>query len=821
MNTYPLFPVAVITVVAYLITRWFSGWGMITSNAHRKFWNSLLLVTFVVTALLGLLGVVKINYKLDIPQYDLFLRWHVIFGIGMAVISLFHFSWHWKYYFSRSREKIPGSDFSAGSLPDYRVFRYLLILLGIVTMISQVVLIREFIGVLSGNELIVGVVMAAWMLLTGWGARHARHRINHDFKVKRGMSMLIAFTCMPAVAVVLLYWLKSRLFPPGTLIGLGTSVAGAFLLLFPVCFLSGYMFTVLSTCLSRSGDKNMTARAYSYESMGSLVGGLIFSLLLGRFFNSFQILGLTAGTTFLCCACILVKEQSVNRILLLVWGIMIPVLVFVFNPDLHIKKMFYPNQEIRMDQGTSYGNLVVTQQAGQLNFYENNALQFYSDNISLSEEAVHFAMPQHEDPKQILLLSGGISGMIKEIKKYNVEKITYLENNPEIFSHWKHLADYSVYPVLVEFRKTDIRTFLRKTNAIYDVILINLPAPATVGYNRFYTREFFMSVKSHCDMNSIICASLPSTANYAEENALAVNASLWKTLGTQYRHLLLLPGEKNYFLASDSPLTADVPGLIDEKGIETMYVNSDYLDHEQLKRRGQELVAGFGTAAPVNKDFYPYMFFRQTDHWLSHFGTGYVTLIFVPVILFLLWFFRLDRVSAGLYTGGFTSASLELALLFAWQILFGSIYLATAFFFSVFMAGLVFGSRWKNSFCGGKYYAVIQFLMALFALLLPVFIVFSGRMGGSDLLLRMSFFILVFMLAFIAGHEFSLASQLQPFSYSYIAGINYSTDLAGSAFGAFLTPIVLLPVLGLVYTCLILAGLNLFSGFLALSIRDQ
>ena len=242
MNTYPLLPVAVIMVLAYLMTRWFSGWGMITPKTHRKFWNSLLLVTFVVTALFGLVGIVKINYKLDIPQYDLFLTWHVIFGIGMVIISLFHFSWHWKYYFSRSREKITGSDSSVDSLHDHRVFRYLLILLGMVTMISQVVLIREFVSVLSGNELIVGVVMAVWMLLTGWGARHARHRINDGFKVNRGMSMLIALAFMPAVAVVLLYWLKSQLFPPGTLVGLGKSVAGAFFFLLGGCFFLGFRF---------------------------------------------------------------------------------------------------------------------------------------------------------------------------------------------------------------------------------------------------------------------------------------------------------------------------------------------------------------------------------------------------------------------------------------------------------------------------------------------------------------------------------------------------------------------------------------------------
>jgi spermidine synthase len=827
MNTpYPLFPVAVITVLAYIITWWFSEWGMMRKQVHRKFWNILLLAAFLVAGLFGLLSVIKINYKLDIPQYDQILRWHVIFGIGMVIISFFHFSWHWKYYFSQSREKTAISDTRSVvgySLQDQQGFRYLLFLLGTVAMISQVVLIREFISVLAGNELIVGVVMAVWMLLTGWGAFHARHRIVSGFKLVRGMRMLIALTLMPAVVVVLLYWLKSQMFPPGTLIGLGTSVTGTFLLLFPGCFLSGYLFTAFSTCLSLSREKNLISRAYSVESLGSLIGGLIFSLFLGRFFNSFQILGLTTGVVCLAVAWILVKYRSGNWLISLVSGILIPVLVFVFNPDMHIKKMFYPNQEIIMDRGTSYGNLVVTQQSGQVNFYENNALQFYTDNLTLCEEAVHFVLSQHENPKQILLISGGISGMIREIRKYDVQKIVYLETNPEIFSHWKHLSDYTDHSGTVEFIKEDIRTFLRKTKKIYDIILINLPPPSTLGYNRFYTEEFFVSVKKHCNEKSVICASLPSTANYAEDNALEVNASLWKTLEKQYRHLLLLPGEKNYFLASDNPLSADITKLIDEKGIENEYVNRYYFDDELLLRRGQELVAGFGSSGQVNRDFYPYMFIRETDHWLSHFSTSYYMLVLVPVFLFLLCFFRFDRVSMGLYTGGFTSASLEIVFLLAYQVFFGSIYLATAFFFTVFMAGLALGSFWENkrwNYFNRKYYASLQFLLALFSLLVPVFIFLTGRITGMDSLSRMLFFILVFVLAFIVGHEFKLASHLQTLSYSKTSGINYSTDLAGSAFGSFLTPIVLLPVFGLVYTCVMVAGLNLFSGFLALRIRN-
>jgi hypothetical protein len=98
MNTaYPLIPVSVITIIAYFTTLLFARWQIFSIKSHRKFWNVLLLVTFLVSGLLGLLSAIKVNYKLEIPNYEQYMQWHVAFGIGMVFISFFHLSWHLKY----------------------------------------------------------------------------------------------------------------------------------------------------------------------------------------------------------------------------------------------------------------------------------------------------------------------------------------------------------------------------------------------------------------------------------------------------------------------------------------------------------------------------------------------------------------------------------------------------------------------------------------------------------------------------------------------------------------------------------------------------
>ena len=821
MNTaYPLFPVILITFLAYFTTWLFSKWDIIPLKSHRKFWNYLLLISFLVSGLLGLLSVVKVNYKLDIPLYDTYMQWHVSFGIAMVFIAFFHLSWHLKYYFSfhriKKKEKQKTPEFFDSASEQFSV---LLFLLGMIAIISQVIFIREFISVLAGNEMVVGIVLAAWMLLTGWGALQGRKGDFSALTIKRGTNMLAILSLLPLVSISLLYVLKYLMFPPGTIVNILNSVIAAFILLFPVCFLSGYLFTSFSTLLSETKKANLTGKSYAVESMGGLAGGFLFSVILGRFFNSFQVIGISATIVLLTGTVLIYKEE---RKILWKWllpGIVIPVFIFVLNPDRYIKKMLFPNQELVFSQSTRYGNLVVTRQAGQLNFYENNDLQFYTDNVMMNEEAVHFAMVQHRNPKQVLLISGGIAGMIGEIQKYGVEKIIYLESNPEIFRSLKKFSENLPDSGNVEIIKEDIRRFVGKSNQKYDVILINLPPPVSLGLNRFYTEEFFRLLKNHCSQETVICTGLPSTANYAEENALEVNSSLWKTLGVYFKNRLLMTGERNYFLASDSPLSSNITELIAEKDIQTDYVNQYYLDDMLLSMRSQSLTLQFEETVPVNHDFYPFMFVKQIGHWLSYFGTSYRLLIIIPVILFLLLFFRTERITVGLYTGGFTAASLEVTLLLAFQVYFGSIYLATAIFFAVFMAGLAFGSSGKIrfKFRDLKSYYLVQFTLATVALLLPLIIKLTGKLAIYNLPAQLLFFMIIFILAFGIGYEFLLASKLRQKSFSEISGENYSTDLLGSAFGAFLTTIVLLPLTGLFYTCLIVAGLNVLSGLLAFS----
>lgn len=95
---YFFVPILAVLCVFYTITYLLSKKNRIKKLHHRKIWNVLLLITFLISGLFGIILAIQISYGVRLSFYADLLFWHVEFGIAMAVISIFHVAWHWKYY---------------------------------------------------------------------------------------------------------------------------------------------------------------------------------------------------------------------------------------------------------------------------------------------------------------------------------------------------------------------------------------------------------------------------------------------------------------------------------------------------------------------------------------------------------------------------------------------------------------------------------------------------------------------------------------------------------------------------------------------------
>ncbi len=95
---YLVAPIALAFFVIYGLSFILYKSKKIRIATHRKIWNVMLLGTFLVTGLFGLILTIQLDYTLPFTIPVDLLFWHVEAGIAMTLISLFHMGWHFNYY---------------------------------------------------------------------------------------------------------------------------------------------------------------------------------------------------------------------------------------------------------------------------------------------------------------------------------------------------------------------------------------------------------------------------------------------------------------------------------------------------------------------------------------------------------------------------------------------------------------------------------------------------------------------------------------------------------------------------------------------------
>lgn len=95
---YNLIIISLVTLLLYFVSNTLSKNGKMTVARHRQIWNVVLLISFLISAILGILLVIRISYGYAINLPFNILYWHVELGIVMIIISIAHIIWHLPYY---------------------------------------------------------------------------------------------------------------------------------------------------------------------------------------------------------------------------------------------------------------------------------------------------------------------------------------------------------------------------------------------------------------------------------------------------------------------------------------------------------------------------------------------------------------------------------------------------------------------------------------------------------------------------------------------------------------------------------------------------
>jgi spermidine synthase len=306
--------------------------------------------------------------------------------------------------------------------------------------------------------------------------------------------------------------------------------------------------------------------------------------------------------------------------------------------------------------------------------------------------------------------------------------------------------------------------------------------------------------------HGVLSFAMKGFENYLAEPQRQKLSSLYNTVNDYFTHVLLLPGQKIFFLCSSQPINTDIPALLDRKHISTRYIKGYYygnLTHERIQRLNDLM----DPKAPKNGDDYPQLMRLMFQQWFAKFSTSPIGFIAVLAVVCIVYLIRISSEEFVLFSTGFTVMGSELLVIFAFQIFFGYIYLQIGLIVTVFLAGLLpgawFGDRFRN-----RSKQTLALADGLLILLMGLLIV-ALKQGSYHL--PVSFFLFYgFVISLICGFQFPVALYLRGGEAPAVTQ-TFSADLIGAAFGTLMTNVVLIPYFGIIWAAAGLIGLKLLS----------
>ncbi|MGW8324426.1 MAG: spermine/spermidine synthase domain-containing protein, partial [Desulfobacterales bacterium] len=685
-----------------------------------------------------------------------------------------------------------------------RAITRVVIATGISSVVTQLLIIREFLAQFQGNEFIIALILFNWLILGGIGTILARW-ITRDLwgaTANRLGWLSLILAMLPGVQILAIRFLRDVFFIHGSSVGFYPTLAYSFLIVSPYCLIVGFVLPYSLFVIRAENPDYPGARIYIIDNLGDVSGGALFSFALVFLVSPLKAVFL-ANLPLILATSLLFYTFSRFRVAVYL-GVGLTLVILIACIFLEPISLLPREGNLVYYKESRYGRIEVQQDHEQYTLFVGGTPLFGSQNLSMAEETIHYPLAQLPRVHHVLLISAE-GGMMTELEKYRPASVDYVELDPKVaevgfrFGLIKRIPNMKVI-------YQDGRAYLANSNKIYDAIIVNLSEPDTFQINRFFTDRFFDLARRHLAPHGVLSFAMKGFENYLAEPQRQKLSSLYNTVKDYFTHVLLLPGQKIFFLCSSQPINTDIPALLDRKHISTRYIKGYYygnLTHERIKRLNDLM----DPKAPKNSDDYPQLMRLMFQQWFAKFSTSPIGFIAVLAVVCIVYLIRISSEEFALFSTGFTVMGSELLVIFAFQIFFGYIYLQIGLIVTVFLAGLLpgawFGDRFRN-----RSKQTLALADGLLILLMGLLIV-ALKQGSYHL--PVSFFLFYgFLVSLICGFQFPVALYLRGGEAPAVTQ-TFSADLIGAAFGTLMTNVVLIPYFGIIWAAAGLIGLKLLS----------
>ena len=744
---------------------------------------------------------------------------------------------------------------------------FALFLVGFAAIVGQILLIRELLVVFYGNELSTAIILASWLIWTSLGSA-TLGRISDAIPNKQRVFALIQLLLSLLLPMSILAVRLSKIIwsiPVGEIVDLGRMMSISFAILAPFCFLSGFLFAL--GCSLHSETTGARGRSvgvvYLIEAIGSGVGGVAFTALFVHSLNHLQAsfvvsVLLVLSSMFLSLHAL---ENKGSRVWVWVSGSVLIGFLMILALQGEKWEMIsrgwgWKGYRLIASEDTPYGNLTAVSAEGQMSFYENGLWMFTYPDLLTAEESVHFALLEHPEPHRILLIGGGISSSLAQVLKHpSVSWVDYVELDPRVIEMGRRMLPREAVKALDDSRvhliHTDGRKYIKTTESLYDVVIVNLPDPMTAQLNRFYTVDFFQEVRRITIPGGIFSLSITSSENIIGVTLAQLLNSLYRSMAVAYQDILVLPGATAHFFGSMEAgiLVSDPQVLVNrirQRNLGLKYVRDYYLlfnlSRDRLAYFQGILEAAEGTR--INRDLTPSCYFYDIIHWSAQYTPRLKKIFLFIGRIQLRWYILMVAILTALFFGlarrkaqekalkptllyacfvtGYSEMTLNVLLILVFQILYGYVYYKIAILITAYMIGLILGTWHITPFVERtrkplRILMSIQGGLAIYAIaLLGIIILFHNAppLSRTSSIMEVGFPLLTLVAGYLGGLHFPLANGIYLAGgkeVGKVASLVYGMDLVGSSVGALSAGIIFLPVLGITDTLYLITAFNLLA----------
>ncbi|HUW62558.1 MAG TPA: 4Fe-4S binding protein [Candidatus Bathyarchaeia archaeon] len=729
---------------------------------------------------------------------------------------------------------------------------------------AQTLLFREFFASFESNEIAIGAFFAAWLGWISAGAFAGRF----ETRLHRRLA-----SCLPAVALLYVpaFFLQQVLvahargmagvesydvFPLLPMLGM------AFVVNAPVSFLTGFLFT-LACRWAEQQALIPAARVYVLETLGSCAGGFFVTAAITG--------GMTAESVSIWAATVLVAAASlcyvaagrltILRVIILVLNVVLA--LFPWHEDAGNRlaeagtraawSRLLPADEYRGTFSTAHGKYLYGQREGQFNMVSGGGVceSLPPGDHAAEVAAVHLA--QRPDARSALVIGGdGLGICQKFLQLPQLDRVAWHHPDPQYPDRLMALLPPEIKEQTRRIQLLPADPTL-ETGEIgkFDLILLNVPDITTLALNRYVTEQYYGTLRGLLEEGGAVSVRVRGGSNFVGEELALQGSSVVFTLGSVFSNVTIKPGDETWVMASDAPFLYDPAGLQKRyesvPGAATMYPPENIpvvyaagrvgfqmqAYRQQIDRSGEGVLLNtdsnpkalvYALLLAIKQAGLPSLAGLLTRENRGDFFTALGRVLVAGMILYALLrgVYLLKRRRGGspgtfdshvlILTTGMAGMALSVVLMFGYQSRFGSLFLDMGLVSALFMLGAFLGSAAaERALIAAQTHARVILPAALIAQAAVI----AGLPQLGDWPSK-----LVWAAGFLAsgmftGLYFPLAAQRLKSAGrpTGAAGSNLELlDNLGGAAGAAVTGIILLPLLGLVWTSALLAvlvGVNL------------